>query len=263
MSWLFSRALAEAFSEENSWDGEPFAQLNVMPTPAKFSRNDKTMEPLSLSRFGLTLQLLTESRGEELLTWYREGFHAKTYPAQAKAQELAANEADFGNKWRELSMKYSRNSHTWKIHRSLFPEVLSPSSVTLPKWGLMRSGVVYQRLSAVQTMREIESGLLLATPTATANQADAAMRKWPSCRRYQDALWLPTPTAHNAKEGGYPAEHTRNTPTFGARLGGRPHPLFNEWMMGWPLGWTDLKPLATGKFPFVPQPLGNYLEAAE
>ena len=27
------------------------------------------------------------------------------------------------------------------------------------------------------------------------------------------------------------------------------NPTWVEWLMGWPLGWTDLKPLATDKFP--------------
>ncbi len=54
MSWLFSQALAEEYSADTSLAGEQFAQLNVMPTPHKFSRNDKTMEFSSLSRFGLT-----------------------------------------------------------------------------------------------------------------------------------------------------------------------------------------------------------------
>jgi len=30
--------------------------------------------------------------------------------------------------------------------------------------------------------------------------------------------------------------------------GGSLNPTWVEWLMGWPLGWTDLKPLATGKF---------------
>ena len=42
---------------ENCSDGEQFAQLNVMPTQAKFWRKDKMMEFSNLSRFGLTLQL--------------------------------------------------------------------------------------------------------------------------------------------------------------------------------------------------------------
>jgi hypothetical protein len=31
-------------------------------------------------------------------------------------------------------------------------------------------------------------------------------------------------------------------------LNGPLNPVWVEWLMGWPLGWTDLKPLATGKY---------------
>ena len=57
-----------------------------------------------------------------------------------------------------------------------------------------------------------------------------------------------TPTAHNAKEGGYPSEHQRNTPTLGAQVGGKLNPAWIAWLMAWPIGWTDLKPLATGRW---------------
>lgn len=36
--------------------------------------------------------------------------------------------------------------------------------------------------------------------------------------------------------------------TNGVRVGGNLNPMWIEWLMGWPLGWTDLKPLETGKF---------------
>jgi hypothetical protein len=78
MSWLFSQALGEAYSEENSLDGAQYAQLSVMPTPHKFWHNGKTMDALSLSRFGLTCAVLTDDLGAELLTWFLVGFRAKT-----------------------------------------------------------------------------------------------------------------------------------------------------------------------------------------
>jgi hypothetical protein len=31
-------------------------------------------------------------------------------------------------------------------------------------------------------------------------------------------------------------------------VGGQLNPNWVEWLMGWPIGWTDLKPLATDKF---------------
>jgi hypothetical protein len=51
-----------------------------------------------------------------------------------------------------------------------------------------------------------------------------------------------------AKECAAPSEFTRNSMTIGAILGGTPNPEFAEWLMGWPIGWTDLKPLETAKF---------------
>jgi hypothetical protein len=67
-----------------------------------------------------------------------------------------------------------------------------------------------------------------------------------------------TPTAHNAKEGGFPAEYERNTPTLAAQAGGSLNPTWVEWLMGWPLGWTDLRPLATDKSPCAPQQRGKF-----
>ncbi|MFP3670726.1 hypothetical protein SB717_37205, partial [Priestia sp. SIMBA_032] len=67
MSWLFSQVLVEEYSEASCWDGAPSAPLSVMPTQHKFSRNDKTIEPYRLSRFGLTCAVLTARRGEALL----------------------------------------------------------------------------------------------------------------------------------------------------------------------------------------------------
>ena len=98
-------------------------------------------------------------------------------------------------------------------------------------------------------------------------------------------IW-PTPTAHMSKETNAPSEHKRNTPTLTAQanwatptvcgnynrkgasktsgdglatqVGGKLNPMWVEWLMGWPLGWTDLKPLETDKFHCVQQQLGNY-----
>jgi hypothetical protein len=106
------------------------------------------------------------------------------------------------------------------------------------------------------------------------------------------AKWA-TPTAHMAKETNAPSEHNRNTPTLtaqvnwptprtkgmcggsgawaqlkakttieearamGAGNGGKLNPTWVEWLMGWPLEWTDLKPLETGRFLCVRQQLGE------
>ena len=60
----------------------------------------------------------------------------------------------------------------------------------------------------------------------------------------ESGLW-PTPTAHLAKEGGYPAEGNRNTPTLSYQVGGRLNPEWVEWLMGYPINHTALKPSET------------------
>jgi len=67
-----------------------------------------------------------------------------------------------------------------------------------------------------------------------------------------------TPTARMWKDNGTsPAELNRNSETLAVQAGGNLNPTWVEWLMGWPLGWTDLKPLATDKSHCAPQPLGD------
>jgi len=49
------------------------------------------------------------------------------------------------------------------------------------------------------------------------------------------------------KDGGNPSEYKRNEIPLAAQAGGPLNPEWVEWLMGWPLGWTDLKPLEMGK----------------
>ena len=67
-------------------------------------------------------------------------------------------------------------------------------------------------------------------------------------RESESTSWA-TPTAHLGKEGGYPAEYTRNSLSLTAQAmesEQKPHssgylnPDWVEWLMGVPTGWTDL-----------------------
>ena len=35
---------------------------------------------------------------------------------------------------------------------------------------------------------------------------------------------------------------------YASKTGGKLNPTWVEWLMGWPLGWTDLKPLEMVKY---------------
>ena len=54
---------------------------------------------------------------------------------------------------------------------------------------------------------------------------------------------FPIPTCHNSKETAYLSEYNRAMPSLATHAGGKLNPVWVEWLMGWPLGWTDLKPL--------------------
>ena len=103
------------------------------------------------------------------------------------------------------------------------------------------------------TPRSCSAMAATITPESAWNE-----KRNPNLETIVGRVTFPTPTAHNSKEGAYPAEFTRKTPTLATHAGGKLNPMWVEWLMGWPLGWTDLKPLETVKFPFAPQQHGGY-----
>ena len=235
MSWLFSRALVAEYSAAICWDGAPFALLSVMPTPHRFWRNDKPMAYSRLSQFGLTCAVLTEDHGKALLTWFREDFLARTSRQQAMAKEFQDLAPAYGARWQELSMKYDRDTSSWRTHHCLWEEDLSWFSVTLPKWGMTRGGVLLERLISEHPTSEIGFGLLQKTQTRRWPTPVASMSKGSS------------PTALTRKSGA-DRSNDRLDHAVMASDGGHLNPEWVEWLMGWPIGWTELKPLAMDKF---------------
>jgi hypothetical protein len=60
---------------------------------------------------------------------------------------------------------------------------------------------------------------------------------------------LPTPTARDWRSGkASEATMQRNSRPLSEKVGGLLNPQWVEWLMGWPIGQTDLEPLATDKF---------------
>jgi hypothetical protein len=59
---------------------------------------------------------------------------------------------------------------------------------------------------------------------------------------------FPTPTVNDSKNNNPPSQALRNTPPPNVVVGGNMNPTWVEWLMGWPLGWTDLRPLEMDRF---------------
>lgn len=271
MTWLFSRAMMERYgnsrcsqgqevesSEEICSDGGQYAPLNVMPTAHKFSRNDKTMDASNLSRFGLTCEVLTERRGEAVLMSFLEDFPARTYPQREGALGSKESEADYGLNSLASLAKYDPDTSSWKTPQFSLLGGWELFSETWPRWGTMRNGECWEREMWVLRTSETESGLW-PTPTVCGNYNRKGSSATSGDGLATAVKIYPTPTAHNAKEGGYPSEHERNTPTLATHAGGPLNPTWVEWLMGWPTDWTDLRPSGTGKFQeWLQQHLPNY-----
>jgi hypothetical protein len=262
--WHSSQGLVEESSEGICSDGKQSAPLNGSHTQLVYLWPDKMTAFSRLSRFGMMCRPLTENRGEDLLMWYREDFLARTYPQQEREQALPESVAVCGRTWHALSEKYDLNSCSWKIHHSLFPVELDWSSVILPRWGMTVSGQLYQHQTSERPISATGSGLWPTPRSCSAMAAtitpESAWNKdrMPNLETIVGRRTWPTPCASDNKGQGQswfgsdPAEKREGETdhAFAERVGhiwGIESPWV-EWLMGWPLGWTDLRPLAMDKF---------------
>lgn len=281
MSWHFSQALVEAFSEATCSDGERSAPSSGIPTPLLFCAPDRMTVFSRLSRFGMMCRPLTDDRCEELLTWFRAGFPVRTSASQERAPASTESDPECGRTWHASLARFDRDTSSW---RTLQQSLLGDSdecSVTWPRSGMTADGLCLELPMSGRRTSEIGSGLW---PTPLANDAlnrgnfdvtnprnglPAAVKKWPTPtsslgtkvgrvtpRKSREGGTLieevsrqmyATPNARDWKDTS-PTQGNRKSPNLGAQVGGSLNPTWVEWLMGWPLEWTDLKPLATAKF---------------
>jgi hypothetical protein len=241
MSWLISKALmnslslpepVEEYLGDTSLDGEQSVPLSGNPIPQAYCAPDKMTDFSRLSQFGMTFKPLTENLGEELLTLYLAAFHAKTSLRQAEALELTENEAVCGEKWRASFTKYDQDSSLWKTHQCSLLGDLDEFSETWPQWGLMRDGECWEQKTLEQAIRGTEFGLSAKFPTPDTTMAN----------RGTSPNWKPK------RPSGAQAQYSLNQALSDLTgLTGKPNPIFVEWLMGFPILWTDLKPWAMHK----------------
>lgn len=240
MSWLYSRALVEAFSEHNCSDIDVSVRSSLTPTHNPSFWHDRMMDTSRHSRYGMTSEPLTESRGEELLTLFRGGFHAKTSVLQESKRGLMENAQDFGKKCQESLEKFAQKSYSLKTAHNSQGSGCLKSYPILPKWGTMRNGDVSERTRLELTTKENESGFLVSTPTKlmpyerTDPKTENRIRILPSGQ--------PRKLSKNGLDGSL------NWVQFLLWMEILPTPERCEFSMGFPIGWTDVRGLEMPKF---------------
>jgi len=152
----------------------------------------------------------------------------------------------------------------------------------------MRGGECWEQTPLVHPTKESAFGFTVPTPVASDGTTGSVIGKNDSF--YETKTGMPRKVNQNGKDGSvglgrlvkmWPTPQASDNrdrgnmsnPSIQRRVAigkqimlsqlvdpnsGQLNPTWVEWLMGWPLEWTDLKPLATGKFLCVPQQPGEF-----
>ena len=230
MSWHFLQEGEEESWEGNSLDGAPFALSRLIPTLEKSSLPASEMESLNPSPSGTTLQPSTELHGEVPLTSLVEDSPVKILVQPERAQESEGSKAGSGWKWPGSFVKYDPNTSSWRTRQCSLVEGLDVFSGTWPRWGMMRNGECLELTMSELPTSGIGFGLW---PTPRASDYKGAVKKSVNTSRR---------VAKGITNANLPEAMQERT------NGGPLNPTWVEWLMGWPIEWTDLRPLEMGKF---------------
>ena len=264
MSYTYLQEQGEVSSAGCFSDIPQSVLSNLNLTAEKSYSKDNGTESYPSSQSGMMSAPSTELRGEEKSMWSAGVFLVKTSQQQEKELVSQENEADFGEKWPESLAKYDPNTHSCRTHQCLLFEDLTECLAIFPRWGMMHDGELWELTMSAHLIEENESGLLpngvnfFHTPNTTGLDGGSNSRK--ALRKRQEKLYTPTARDWKGMSGkGFRERHgeKKNLADF---LGGVPNPEFIEWLMGWPIRWTELKPLEMDKFHLWLQQHGEFLE---
>lgn len=203
-------------------------------------------------------------------------FPARTSALRAMARGWAASAAVFFSRSCGWPTKSSPHSYSWRTSQRSAHEGCAWSLKSWPRAATMRAGIVCPLTTWERRIGESGGGASLPTPSASSygsNKGGAAGRMGkarPSLETMpRQALW-PTPKASDGQKGGPNSVHGNGslslpaavrqwaTPTsrdwksgshgaqgnsrpLSEQIGGSLSPMWVEWLMGYPIGWTALE----------------------
>jgi len=212
---------------------------NLNLTAEKSYSKDNETASCPSSQSGMMSQPSTASLGAERSMSSAEDFLAKTFQQQEKELGSQENEADSGQKWPESLAKYDRNSRSWRTRQCLLFEDLGECLETFANWGMMRGGELLGLDISVDHICEKEYGYL-PTPNAVMFRN----------HNYNKDLCIKRSKKHQVDICMHSIMYWNGPIKI----------EFLEGIMGWPLVWTELKPLEMDKFQLWLQQHGEFLE---
>jgi len=225
----YLQALEAGYLPTCSSDIAQSVPLKLIHIANKSYRHGKKTVCFPGFQFMMTLEHSTENLGEGSPTSSAGGSPVRIYPSWEKEKELAEKNQGCGRKWRASFAKYDQNTRSWKTPQlSLFGGSI-PSYPIWPRWGTMLNGECWERTMPVAFTRERGCGLSLPTPVASEYKGTTRNR-FVGSEKYR---------------GTKMSEALRTCESDPIYL----NPSFAELTMMFPMGWTDLRPLETDKFP--------------
>lgn len=226
MSWHFLQEQEAASWEGSSLDGAPDALWRLMPTLEACFLRDSGTDCCRAFQYGTTCGHSTDCLGAEKSTLCQAGFHARTSAQPATLRGSTGRDPASGQKWPASFAKYDPALCSWKTAQQSLLEDSAEFSETWPRSGMTHGGIAYLRPNSAPHTSATGLGLL-PTPTVSNGRNRTSGRKEGSQHHdgmtLLDWIWLNV-----------------------GRV--RRKPSFEEWMMQWPIGWTDCAPLETARF---------------
>jgi len=268
VSWHYLQGQEEASWEEECLDGAPDALSKLIPSAGPYCLKDREMGTLKGFQSGTTSEPLMDDHGPTQLTLLPEDSPAKESAQRVRAKDLPTAVLRFGSRCSELLERLGLSLCSRKTVRISVPMGSAPSSKDLTLWGMTFDGACWELGTSVRHIEETGSGYLLPTPTASqygttnngirprtgqpyATKGKMSLSSMAAKGHWPDLLATPTEAGNQLTPDMQKWRGCRawvSHPPEVNTVGGPLSPYWVEWLMGWPIGWTDLNPLETDKF---------------
>ena len=187
--------------------------------------------------------------------WNDLPLFAEGTPASLSVQQVIAKVkkilATCGLGYDKPLANYNPDTQSWRMSAGIFPLGEQPSLPILPPSGMTRNGALFQQ-PPWEPLTDETASSLWPTPTTQDHIIRKSTQQKPGSMHsvgLGDAVRMwPTPTARDGKGAANYKSSKRNAADLtnqarsadGAQRGSL-NPTWVEWLMGFPLGWTDLE----------------------
>jgi len=262
-----------------SWDIESWGPLNLMSTVAESLNKDSEMESLSDSlSFKLTSETLygtdTQTSTKAAVTSFLRAFPASPFPSPENEPEPTTQETCGPPPSQPYAQLDPVTASLKTFQACLIADISGASSLTWPKAGMACAGVVYRQPSWELRISEIGYGLLPTPTTSDTSDREPGnpiLTKNGTIRHRNKAggqsymrltqvvkYWA-TPQARDYRTGEtHRWDDPNRSRNLNDQVGGQLNPNWTDWLMGFPVGWTESKPLEMHKFRLWRQQHGDY-----